>query len=119
MREKGQLQLEAIICFALFLGMLGLFLANINEATKQAEQALQGLKAKTETLVCCLAADTIYSSGVAELFSDRMSCTASQSLVKSRFGKKTKQSSCLAEEIRLIQSAKKSVLEVKPSEHYR
>jgi len=119
MREKGQLQLEAIICFAAFLAVLGLFLGSINEAGEEANHAVQALKAKAESEKCCIVVDAAYAGGLAEFSQKEMHCTAEGNLVQSIVGEKSAASKCIAEEIRLVKIGEKSVLEVKQSEHYR
>jgi hypothetical protein len=117
MREGGQLQLEAIICFSAFLAILALFLASINEAGAGAEQAVLALKAKAEAERCCIVADAVYASNVLQLFSN-VQCTAEGSIVKSEVSEKTKESECLAKEIRLVQQGNRKVLEVRLNDHY-
>ncbi|MFA4855639.1 MAG: hypothetical protein WC634_03580 [archaeon] len=115
---KGQLQLEAIICLAAFLAILGLFLAALNEAGTQANEALNALEAKAQAELCCLAADISYASGVSEI-SEEVQCTAQGSKVESETGGKKKSCESIAPEIRLVQEGEKSVLEVALNEHYR
>ena len=119
MRENGQLQLEAIICFTAFLGILALFLASVNEAGAEAGQAALSLNAKAEAERCCIAADAVYASGVLQLFSNSMYCTAEGNIVKGKAGEKAKESECLAKEIRLVQQGNRRVLEVGLNDHYR
>jgi len=115
MRQFGQVQLEAIICFAFFLGILGVFAASLNQAGENADSALHSLKSKTETEVCCIAADSGYASNVEEISSVELLCTGNGNVVESE----AKQSKCLAMEIRLVQGIGKKSLEVKQSGHYR
>jgi len=115
---KGQLQLEAIICLAAFIAILGLFLAALNQAGTHAGNALNALEAKAQAELCCLAADTIYASGVSET-SEEMKCTAQGNRAESETGGKEKSCESIAPEIRLVQEGEKSVLEVTLNEHYR
>ena len=113
--NKAQLQLEAAICFAVFLAVLGLFLAAINQA---GEKANNSLNAKAEAELCCIAANAIYASGVSELLAE-MHCTSKANAVKSKIGGKIKGCESIAKEIRLVQKGKTSVLEVTINEHYK
>lgn len=117
-QAKGQLQLEAIICLAAFIAILGLFLSALNQAGTQAGKAMNALEAKAQAELCCLAADTIYASGVSEI-AEEMKCTAQGSRAESEKEGRKKSCESIAPEIRLVQQGEKSVLEVKLNEHYR
>ena len=91
---KGQLQLEAIICLAAFLAILGLFLSALNEAGMQANEALNALEAKAQAELCCLAADISYASGVSEI-SEEVQCTGQGSKAESETGERKKAAKAL------------------------
>ena len=58
MNSFGQLQLEAIVCFAALLGMLWVFLGSVNSMALQAEEAGASLRAKANAEMCCLSLDS-------------------------------------------------------------
>ncbi len=119
MMERGQLQLEAMICFGIFLALLAVFLGQLNQAEQQASQALHALKAKTQAELCCFSADIVYTAGSSSVVQQEMHCTGKGNIVESHSGKSVKRAACLAAQIRLVQRGEKSVLEVKANEHYR
>jgi len=108
------LQLEAGICFAAFLALLALFLGALATASMQSDGALVSLQEKVLAERCCAVADAAYASAISS-FSDLLGCGAEGNFAVAG----GKRSVCLAEEIRLVQRAGKSVLEVKADAHYR
>ncbi len=116
--NKGQLQLEAAVCFAVFLAVLGLFLSAIGTAGEYSENSLHSLNAKAEAELCCIVADTIYASGLSEFLAE-MHCTSKGNTAESEISGKIKGCESIAKEIRLVQKGEKSVLEITLNEHYR
>jgi len=116
--KRGQLQLEAIICLAVFIGAAGLFLSQINGMGRASEQAVDSMEAKAMAELCCLASDSVYATGASELLAKTV-CVALESRVKAVVNKQEKESSCLAGEVRLVQGSGKRILEVAQNEHYR
>ena len=112
------MQLEAAVCFAVFLAVLGLFLSAVVAAGEHSENSLYSLNAKAEAELCCIVADTIHSSGLSE-FLEEMHCTSKGNTAQSEMSGKIKGCESLAKEIRLVQKGEKSVLEVTINEHYR
>jgi hypothetical protein len=115
---RGQVHIEAIVCFACFLGILGLAMHALSESGKSAEKAASAIEAKSSAEQCCAAVDSVYSNGAAGLPLAQMQCMVEENSVESRRGEKEKQSDCLAPEFRVAQSGGKSALEVALSEHY-
>ena len=116
--NTGQLQLEAAICFAVFLTVMGLFLSTIGTIGEHSINSVNSLNAKAEAELCCVMADTIYTSGISEFFTE-INCTSKQNNVESEISGKTKGCESIAKEIRLVQKGEKSSLEVSINEHYR
>lgn len=116
MNKKGQLQFEAMACFAIFLAILGLFASVLNAISGQSEQALDALKGKAEAEACCFAADSIFSSNIQELLEKNAACTAEKNTVKDSW---EKESVCVAGDIRVVQAGGKRSLEVQLSGHYK
>ena len=117
-KNTGQLQLEAAVCFAVFLAVLGLFLSAIGTAGEHSENSLHSLNAKAEAELCCITADTIYASGLSE-FLEEMHCTSEGNTAESEISGKIKGCESIAKEIRLVQKGEKSVLEITINEHYQ
>jgi len=97
--RKGQLQLEAIICFAVFLAILGIFLNSINQMSEEAGKASSAMEARAEAEQCCMIAD----------------CNSKGNIIES----KEKRCTAIAREIRLAQAGNESFLEVELNAHYR
>ncbi len=116
--NSGQLQLEAAICFAVFLAVLGLFLSAIGTAGEHSMNSVNSLNAKTEAELCCIMADTIYSTGISEFLTE-INCTSKGNTAESEISGKIKGCETIAKEIRLVQKGEKSSLEVSINEHYR
>ncbi len=116
--NTGQLQLEAAICFAVFLTVLGLFLSAIGTAGEHSMNSVNSLNAKAEAELCCIMADTIYASGISEYLTE-INCTSKGNLAEREISGKIKGCESIAKEIRLVQKGEKSVLEITINEHYR
>ncbi len=116
--NTGQLQFEAIICFAVFLAIVGLFLSAIGTAGEHSINSVDSLNAKTEAELCCIMADTIYSTGISEFLTE-INCTSKGNTAESEISGKIKGCETIAKEIRLVQKGEKSSLEVSINEHYR
>jgi len=116
--NTGQLQLEAIVCFAVFLAILGLFLSAIGTAGEHSINSVNSLNAKAEAELCCIMADTVYTSGISEFLTE-INCTSKRNSVESEISGKIKKCESIAKEIRLVQKGEKSSLEVSINEHYR
>ena len=114
MNGFGILQLEAAICLAVFLAALALFLSVLNAAGQDAETAIGGLEAKSQTEKCCIFVDAMHAAGIS-FFSGEVPCKAEGG--RAKIGEK--QSDCLARDIRLVQKGGKSVLELGFNGHYR
>jgi len=114
MNKKGQLQLEAIVCFAAFLGILAIFIGSISFD----EKAINALEAKKLAEGCCIAVDNVFASGVSRLLSEKNSCTVEGNQAMAIVEGKKKLAGCLAK-ARLVQAGKETVLEVEHNEHYR
>ena len=116
--KRGQLQLEAAVCFAVFLAVAGLFISAIGIAGEHSENSLDSLNAKAEAELCCIMADTIYTSGLSEFLAE-VNCTSKGNTAESEVSGKIKGCESIAKEIRLVQKGEKSVLEITLNEHYR
>lgn len=116
--NTGQLQLEAAICFAVFLAVMGLFLSAIGTAGEHSINSVNSLNAKAEAELCCIMADIIYTSGITEFLTE-INCTSKENNIESEISGKIKSCESIAKEIRLVQKGKKSSLEVSINEHYR
>jgi hypothetical protein len=116
--KNGQLQLEAIICLAAFIAILGMLLAALNQAGMEANNAMEALGANSRAELCCLAADISYAGGIGEIRGETH-CTAEGTMAKSGAGANEKDCESIAPEIRIVQEGKKSRLEVTLNAHYR
>ncbi len=116
--EKGQLQLEAIACFCVFLALLAIMLHSVNNMNTEAQDAVAVLKAKAATEFCCTGADALYSGNVKELF-PAMPCSAKENVVESSEGEKMKKTQCIAPLLKTVERKQGNFLEVTPNEHYR
>ncbi len=113
--RKGQLQLEAIICFAVFLAILGIFLNSINQMSEEAGKASSAMEARAEAEQCCMIADSVYSNGLLGIYRTGTKCNSKGNIIES----KEKRCTAIAREIRLAQAGNESFLEVELNAHYR
>ncbi len=116
--KKGQLQLEAIACFCVFLALLAIMLHSVNNMNTEAQDAVAALKAKAATEFCCIGADALYSGNVKELL-PAMPCSANENVVESSEGEKMKKTQCIAPLLKTVEREQGNKLEVTPNEHYR
>ncbi len=119
MKNSGVLQLEAMICFAVFLALLGGVLYNMHSMKGQSSSANNALRAKAKTELCCLALDSIYTGNVEEFVQREIPCTGKGSIVESDIGGRGKRTECIAQSIKTVQKGEESLLEVKLNDHYR
>ena len=117
--QRGQLQLEAILCFCAFLAILALFASALNQASGQAEQAGSLLAAKSNAESCCIAADSVYATGLSGSLAGSWNCHSSGSTAEGKDGANSKSASCIARRITVEQAGNKTVLEVSLDGHYR
>jgi len=118
LNNKGQLQLEAIACFCVFLGLLAIMLHSVNNMNVQATEALAALKAKAATEFCCIGADALYSGNIKELL-PAMPCSAKENEVESSEAEKLKKTQCIAPMLKTVEREQGNRLEVTPNDHYR
>ncbi|MCX6798666.1 MAG: hypothetical protein NTW59_01045 [Candidatus Diapherotrites archaeon] len=123
-REKrffgaAQAQLEALICIAFFIAMLGALLHSLGQAKQAADAAGEALQAKSNALLCCAAVDSTYSNSAAGLLDEELHCTAESGMMLSSAGEKTKEADCIAPGIKTAQNSGKTRIEVTLNEHYR
>lgn len=118
MDERGILQIEAMLCFAAFAAILGLFIAAINAGWEGAGPALDSVKARENAESCCIIADAIFAGNAAGLSGMEMPCNASGGTIESIANETSKKCDCLSAEVRLSNSGKKSTVEVKTNGHY-
>lgn len=114
MNRVGILQLEAVICLAVFMGVLTLFLSALNGAGQESGAAISSASEKAEAEKCCILADSVYSLGISS-FSGSVGCEVRDGMAAD--GEKT--SACLAKGMRIVQESDKSVLELGFNGHYR
>ena len=119
MKKKGQLQLEAVICIAVFLAILTGFIGAANSASLEAEEAVLSLGAKTRAEACCILTDSVYSTGIFEEIKTGLNCKGDGEKTEASAGGKGRTAECIAREIRTVQEGEKNVLEVSANAHYR
>ena len=110
---KGQVQLEAIICFVIFLAMLGQTLSSMGQINIESKEAMNMFKEKVTAETCCLTADTVYATGTT-ISGKTMHCEAKGQIIYSN----QKNCSVFSKEIRLVQTDGKTTMEVSTNKHY-
>ncbi|RLG18088.1 hypothetical protein DRN67_04545 [Candidatus Micrarchaeota archaeon] len=118
MRQTGELQLEAIICLACFLALLGIALQAIGQIAVQSDKAAEAVNAKSSSLMCSTLVDSAYSNNTTQIRTERLPCIVQGREVKSTREQSVKHSFFLPQNVRLVQMGGQTTFSVELSEHY-
>ena len=118
-KGKGQMQLEAILCFGVFIAILAGMAAAMNEIGFEAEEAAVSFRVKSRAEACCVLADSVYGSGISGSVETKLGCFGEGGKAFASESGKEKETECIAQAIRPVQSFGESFLEVGPDGHYR
>jgi hypothetical protein len=119
LNEKGQLQLEAVICIALIFALVSFALAAVNSLKSAAGKNNEMLLAEAKAQKCSMAANLLFSNGAGRIEMQETCYGSSEHEVKSVFSGREKSAFSVAGKVSSVQTGEKTVLEVKVDEHYR
>lgn len=119
-KQRGQLQLEAAICFACFLALLGVGMQALAGIGERGSEAMDMVSAKGSALACSTVIDSMYSNGVEQLAGYEARCTvAGEREVVGKEGGSEKRAFFLPERVRVLQAGEKTIVSVELNGHYR
>ena len=120
MRESGQTHLEAIICFMVFLAILGSFLGVMGKLGRGAENATDSMKAEVSAQKCAIISNSLYANGGGRIENLELVCFLKEkNWVGSVLNESNKKAFVIPNEIKFIQSEGKTTLWVEVNEHYK
>ena len=119
-KNRGQLQLEAIICLACFFALLSVSLHSLSQVSLQSSAAADAIAAKSNSLLCSTLIDSMYSNSAAQLAEEKLPCAIAQDgKVKSVVRNKEKSANSIPENVKLVQVGNRTIVSVELNEHYR
>ena len=119
MNKNGQLHLEAIICFGVFIALLSASAAVLAEQAAMARGASDAVHAYSEALACSIVTDSMFANSSKELEGVEFRCfSESRHFVSGKADDARKDSYSIAENIQTSGQGKMARLEVEVLEHY-
>ena len=118
--KHGQVSLEVILVFAVFLGLLGLFVSALQEITTQGTNAREKTNAIAESKKCAAIIDTIFANSGGKPRTLIHNCVpfAPHQIQVNHFSQE-KIAFTIANQIELVQVGNQTVLEVRSPDHYQ
>ncbi len=115
----GQASIEAMLCFAAFLALLGVMVAVAGSAAEKAKDSASGFWAKVEAERCASLADALYASGSGMMKNAEVECFVSEQGVVSSTISGITRDAVLVNPSTKTDQTKTTGLVVEVSEHYR
>ena len=119
LHNYGQLQLEALICIAVFFTLLAIALAGTNLIKEKQVKAGNLLIAEAKAQKCALIADMLFSNGGGSIKTSEKCFAGKEHEVRAIFKGEEKAALSLAKKISSSQEKNSTVMVVEIEEHYR
>ena len=120
MKCGGQVHLEALICFAVFMAIVGSFLAAMGNIETDAKTGADAFTAESSAQKCAIVIDSLYANGGGELDNLEINCfLKKKNWVGSTSGENEKIAFAFPNEIEFFHLGGKTTMWVKVNAHYR
>ena len=115
----GQIQIEAIISLAVFLGIISLFVVALTSVHSEMEKISDKIEAETQAQKCSALIDSIYVNGISGNFKMKLNCYSSEmNYVETRIEETEKYAFVIPDNVKTIQTQSGVILKIGTENHY-
>lgn len=118
-KKGGQIQIEAVISLAVFLGIISLFVVSLSSVNSEMEKVSDKIEAETQAQKCSAIIDSIYVNGISGNFKMKLNCHSSEMhYVGTRIEEAEKYAFIIPKNVKTVQTNSGVILEIKTENHY-
>lgn len=116
--ESGIASIDSMIGFAVFISVIGFFVAGLMEQGEKIEELGDSIEAEADAMNCSLLVNSIYANSGGKLKEVKVNCFVEENGLKSKVKGKKAEAFVIPSELSLGEG-KETKLKVEVKEHYR